>query len=422
VQPFQRLWFDLALGGVAGAWALLLLVGDRGGPLARRVWSIVELAAFSVGVAALGLELGLRAWAASNPSALTARVGAGPRELVKRFRCQPGEVRFGFPCNSRGFYDEEFMRRDADDATPLVASIGDSFSVGMVPHPLHFTTICETQLDARIDNIGVAGVGPAEYLTLLVEEALPLAPDMILVGVFVGNDLNVYDALVDLPNPRLRAWLQRDHVLLYVLPKRLIRLRSERARLRALRGGAPRSQEAADQRLVLTPEQALAAYPWVSDPSLEESSLSPEAFHRLETERARDICSQEPPSLQLLQKSLRAAKRAAGRVPLAVMLIPDEFQVEDSLWSIVEARAARPLERTRAQALVKAWLAQEGIPCLDLLPVLRTVPPLQDGDRHLYHRLDTHFNARGNEAVAKALVEFLREDIEAIRARREGAR
>ncbi len=90
------------------------------------------------------------------------------------------------------------------------------------------------------------------------------------------------------------------------------------------------------------------------------------------------------------------------------MLIPDEFQVDDALWSAIEARAQAPLDRDRPQRLLNAWLAENSFEVLDLLPHLRAEPPLDDGRPHLYHRADTHFNARGNDATARALAEFLR--------------
>jgi hypothetical protein len=40
---------------------------------------------------------------------------------------------------------------------------------------------------------------------------------------------------------------------------------------------------------------------------------------------------------------------------------------------------------------------------------LTAVPPLPDGDRHLYLLRDTHWNARGNDAAGKALAPFVRQ-------------
>lgn len=404
-QPFQRLWFDLALGLVAGAWALALLVRRAAMGRQPRLVRGVELVLFSACLAAPLLESALRGWASRWPTPLNARVGAGPAELIRRFRCPPGLVRFGFACNSRGDYDVEFQPPSAQDERPLIVAIGDSFNVGMVPHSWHYTTICEELLGARIHNIGVPGIGPPEYLSLLVDEALPLRPDLVLIGVFVGNDLNVADVLAGLPDAGLRAWLQRDQVLSFVLPRRLARLRAARAPHESSGGGpgmpatAPRPMDR---------EAAALAFPWVRDPALEEPTYPAEAFLHIETTRALDLCAGVPPSFELFCRSLLDARRAAGDTPLRVLLIPDEFQVEDGLWERVRAHAGRELDRDAPQRLVGAWLAEQGIACLDLLPVLRAVPPGPDGRRHLYHELDTHFNARGNEVTARALAEFLR--------------
>jgi hypothetical protein len=111
--------------------------------------------------------------------------------------------------------------------------------------------------------------------------------------------------------------------------------------------------------------------------------------------------------MDLAYAALLEARAAAGPVPFAVLLIPDEFQVEDDLWHQIEQRAGRTLQRDLPQKLLGVWLAEQGIDYLDLLPVLRAVPELDDGQRHVYHLRDTHLNARGNRAVAEALAPFL---------------
>jgi hypothetical protein len=100
-------------------------------------------------------------------------------------------------------------------------------------------------------------------------------------------------------------------------------------------------------------------------------------------------------------------KRIAKEVPLAFVLIPDEFQVEDDVWDEVVRRSDRPLDRDTAQRVLDRVLREAGWGVLDLLPILRAVPPMEDGRRHLYHLRDTHFNARGNEAAGRALAGFV---------------
>lgn len=425
VQPFQRLHLDLAAGLVAGGWALAGLIGrrhERGArapsqsPRLGRVLRLIDLVLFTAGVAALALELGLRVWAAAAPSPLLARVGAAPASVIARFRSAPGTLRFGFPCNSRGDYDDEPGR----GAGRLIVALGDSFNVGAVPHALHYTTVLEELTGDTVYNLGVAGIGPPEYAALVALEAAPMRPDAILVALFVGNDLDVADLAAGLPDAGLRSWFDRSQVLLGVLPGRLRKLSQEQARLDERGegvggdagggggGGVARVQGESVVPTAGTDAAALAiAFPWIADPALEQPTLGEETFLRLETQRALAVCAGRPAGLDLACRSLLEARRAAGDVPLLVVLVPDEFQVEDDLWEQVSGRAARPLERDRPQSLLTAWLDEQRIPHLDLLPALRAVPPLEDGRRHLYHARDTHWNARGNRVAAEALAEWL---------------
>jgi len=403
-QPFQRLHFELALGLGACAWGALVL-GVRQLERDRpRLARGLDLVAFSLAIATLGLELGLRGYAAVRPTPLLARVSAGPGEVVERFRCAPGEIRFGFPCNPAGFYDEEFTPRPPGDDRRHIAIVGDSFSVGAVPHAFHYTTVLEELLDARVDSFGIAGIGPAEYAHLVATEVLPLAPDEVVIALFVGNDLDVDDPLRDQPDAGLRRWFQRDQVLLLVAADRLGR---ERAAARR-RGGVLEVQDEASDARVAERDAAARAFPWVLDPLREEPTLDEATFLDLELRRAVTLCASDPPSLDVVSRSLLAARAAAGDRPVRVLLIPDEFQIDEELWGAIEERAQTPLERDRPQRLLNAWLAENGFEVLDLLPHLRAEPPLANGRPHLYHRADTHFNARGNDAAARALAEFLR--------------
>ena len=240
---------------------------------------------------------------------------------------------------------------------------------------------------------------------------LTLDPDVIVVCVFVGNDLVFPEVEKGLPDAFLRSFLQRDSVLGWVLIRRLWRVMEEKERLDGSARVAPKSADG-------------SAFPWVSDPKLENPTMSEEAFLRLEIRRAKEVCARAPASLEALRDALRAMKAAAGSAKLVVMLIPDEFQVEDALWTAVVASAGAPLDRDRPQALVRPMLEREGIPCLDLfpvfdarsdldlLPILRAVPPMEDGRRRVYHQRDTHWNARGNRAAGEALARFVASTLE----------
>jgi hypothetical protein len=379
VQPIQRLWFDLLCGLAAGLWSLWMMR-----PRAPRVLGRLLVAA--AGCVFLA-ELGLRAAAAFAPLPLLARTHDAPRATIERFRCAPGQVHFGFACNERGFFDAPFAR----DGRARVAVIGDSFGVGVVPHALHYTRVAEELLGLEIANVGVAGCGPPEYLALLVDEVLPLQPEAVVFALFAGNDLEFKQAPA--PHAWLRDAFSRERVLLWQVPERLLRRAHDGA---ALPGAGASVGDEAD---------AL----WLSDPRLEPPSLSPEAFLRLEVQRARTLSSPDAAALDALLSILEEARALVAPRPFAVLVIPDEFQVEDALWEEIRATAGVELERDAFQRRLLPRLADAGIPALDLLPVLRAVAPLEDGRRHVYHLRDTHWNARGNRAAGLALAGFLRE-------------
>ena len=92
---------------------------------------------------------------------------------------------------------------------------------------------------------------------------------------------------------------------------------------------------------------------------------------------------------------------------LVIVILPDEFQVNDTLWEQVQRKVgdASPLERDLPQKKILAFCAEHGIPCLDLLPILRAA----EREGHTYHLRDTHWNARGNEVAGRATSDFLLE-------------
>ncbi len=397
VHEYQRLWLELALGPAAGLVALSLLV-----ELASARWRPGRAKALRVLLLALAtgpllLEGTLRLASRVRPSPLLAREELAPGRVLEQNRPPPGTLRFGAPCNARGHYDEEFEHRREGETR--VALIGDSFSQGIVPRELHYSSIAERALGFAVDNLGVAGIGPLEYEQLLVHEALPLDPSAVVIALFVGNDL-------DLPPQEaardawLASWLDRRNVLVWLVPTRLSRMAAES---RTNRAGAAR---VAGERERADPTQTLEQrYPWLGDPLRELATISPEGFLRLERARARQACGLGEPELARVLRVLERMREECGRRPFGVLLIPDEFQVEDALWS--ELQAAE-LERDRPQRLLGERLASRGIPVLDLEPVLRGVAPLADGRRHVYHLRDSHWNARGNRAAGEALAGFVR--------------
>jgi lysophospholipase L1-like esterase len=384
--------------------ALMLVPPTRPTGQARRVVRALDLLLLNLCVLVVAGELGLRAAAAWRPSVLLTRPDAGIEESLEASRYPPGTVRHGFPVNSGGHYDEEFLPKAK--GRRRVVCIGDSFSAGVVHHAFHFTTVAERRLDGvRIDNMGLPAVDLPHYQLLLAREALPLKPDAVVVNLFVGNDLSW-----PLPAPKgassLAGWLNASNLLVLEVPRRLLILSRQGRRSRAAledRGG-----HVGDADILRTRREILDRYPWYDDPLSEPPTLDREWYLTIERRRAAQLCRQPRNAFVLRLERLEEMRAASRSVPLAVMIIPDVFQVEDSLWSEVAPAGADRARRMRSVAITRKWLEEHSFAYLDLLPVLRGARPLSDGELHLYKLNDTHFNARGNAIVGRALADFLK--------------
>jgi hypothetical protein len=277
--------------------------------------------------------------------------------------------RLGYPGPDRPEQKPAGVRR--------IAALGDSFAVGpAVPFADNYLTVLETLLPhTEVCNFGVSGAGPREYLHVLRHDVWRFQPDLVLVSVFVGNDITE-----ELATPR-RLDL-RQHAL-WLLGERLWKLLRERGR-----------QEA---------EQVQGAE------RLGRLSLSAETFREVESRRLA-VCLR--PASEALEKKWRralvyldgiVAECQAHQVPLALVLIPDEFQLNPRVLAKAIKTAgvsAADVDLDLPQRRLRAFCAKRGIPCLDLLPLLV-------GQSEVYAPQDTHWNERGNRLAAEAISRWL---------------
>ena len=310
-------------------------------------------------------------------------------------RFAPGATYLGFPMNSGGYYDEEFERGGADDL--VVALLADSFGVGIVPYRHNFATVAERRLRAAapvvgrvaVNNYGVAATGLPEYAWLLENEVAATSPARVVLALFVGNDIS---SLQEQRRPGLYSLQQFQ---LFELLRRLLVVGGAR-------GGYGRTGDAAH----------IGRGP---PADLEGGTFPEETF--LEIERLRlEMCNtNSPPVEQLYRRAFswlaRMSERAGDR--LVVVLVPDEFQVNDALFAALERRLPRPADYDRfyPQKRIGQFCRERGIAVLDLLEELRRAQVA----RPVYRPRDTHWNARGNRVAGEAIARFLLEDIGAVR-------
>lgn len=359
----------------AGAGVVTLVVASwpvarrRAAQVLRKPLRIADLVAVNAIVALVLAEIVLGIAAATLDSPFLARNDARAAEQIRLFRLRPGADHLGHPCNDLGFYDDAFTT-ERKPGVRRVLALGDSFVVGVVPFEQNHVTLLEQHLGARtlteVLNFGVAGVGPHEYLHLWASEACRYDPDVVLLYFFVGND-----------------FVRRStHSLFYPDSLRVVSL-AERL---VGTGGLGRAEEVATA---------------VADP--DAATFTPEEYDRIERGRMR-ICrrGRDERRFDRTAELLEQLSDATGP-RLRVVIIPDEFQVNDALWRHLVGDRENELDRELPNRWLLKQLQSLGVPALDLLPALREA----ERDAPTHKLRDTHWNAHGNAVAARAVADWL---------------
>jgi len=96
------------------------------------------------------------------------------------------------PANSGGHDALGFRNSDVPDSARIIA-IGDSNTYGIAAtHAESWPSQLAEQTGDTVYNMALGSYGPLQYLRLLETHALSLNPEVIVVGLYFGNDF--YDA------------------------------------------------------------------------------------------------------------------------------------------------------------------------------------------------------------------------------------
>ena len=93
--------------------------------------------------------------------------------------------------NSQGFREDEIPFAKPDGVRRIVA-LGDSFTFGQgVDADERFTDLLEQEFDRlEVVNLGVCGYGTDQEVRVFEEVGVRYEPDLVLLTVFLGNDLD----------------------------------------------------------------------------------------------------------------------------------------------------------------------------------------------------------------------------------------
>jgi hypothetical protein len=366
--------------GLTLAWVGLLVVGhslwNKERPKSRpslgffRALCVLEIIAFNLALTIALAEVTLRAFTTWAGTSLVVSDTLNAHQLVPGHDYGSGlrGNRWGYPGP-----DWEIPRRPG---VHRIAALGDSFALGpAVPFAANYLTLLGRQLSgAEVYNFGVTGAGPREYSAVLRRDVWTFHPDLVLLSVFVGNDVTE-----TLATPRHMDPRQHSVYLLLTRGWRLVR------------------------------EQYRRNDPAPPAKRLPHQGLSPEVFREIEARRLAVCLPARAPALEKKwQRALGDLDRIVNDcrrqgVPLAVVLIPDEFQVNPQ----VEAEAVREagvkgeaVDLDLPQRRLGGFFTRRDVPCLDLAPTFRRTP-------NTYAPRDTHWNARGNRLAAARIGRWL---------------
>ena len=294
-----------------------------------------------------------------------------------RFRVKPHSSYYGFELNSRGFHDVEFnIRKEA--GTFRVVGLGDSFAFGVVPHAFNYLTLIKERLKSsgmafELINMGIPGIGPREYLAVLIHEGLQLKPDMVLLSFFIGNDF--------LETTKVNRLYRYSY--LASLTKYLYDVSTKMGNFEFT------TRNYDDDASLFTSAAYVELERMISGIFLKRN----EYFETLFADTVGHLAN------------IKRVCDLSG-IQLVIALIPDEMQVEPILQQQVIESSARDRDAydfEKPNERLKAELRKLEIDHVDLLPAFRE----ETMRSRLYRRNDTHWNIKGNDLAAKLILRHL---------------
>ncbi len=311
------------------------------------------------------------------------------------------------PNNSLGHRGTEFTESKSDKRRVLV--IGDSFTFGWgVNDNETYPALLQEYLEARssaaveVINAGfAAGYSPDTYYLYLKNEGLRLEPDAIVVGLFVGNDLDSDAAFenewltTDAQGLPLSIRNQHSRVVdHYLVPWPIpVRYRTPiLSRLHVYQGLFDIWWELSPRLRAWLPTGTTL---YAQSPSGAADDNVPYNYRLRFADRTNTVYARVKGLLAAMHKLA-----TASGVPIYFMVIPESVQLQPGAYLGLAADMARP------QKELAAFFGASNMTHLDLLPFLRE----RAAGSVLYFPNDGHFTVDGNRLAAERLGEFLQRE------------
>ncbi len=381
---------------------------------------IIVLSALIVGLVLV--ELGVRAYLAFVPAPDDSLYIPDPYAVYRIRPTSAGAIPDGeFFINGFGFRDRSHPV-EKPEGSYRILGIGDSFVWGAVPLEENFLRVAEDCLradstckteDVHMVLMGLGGYSPENYVGILRSLGISLHPDLVILNLFVGNDIHMTPVRGELfrgrlyyvgsPDPVLnvlrksRAFVLGEMILLSRIKAAMLGRRYHQAY--EMIDAQPRGGEAAGASRGGEPYAINKMYIHIQSKRLR-------LYKREIAGRIEKLWRETEAHLVDFDRLCREAE-----VPWILHIIPTEIQVDTATRGRVMAMLDLDEDEydfDLPQNRLREFAGKHGITVLDPLPQLRSLH--RDDDR-LYFPNDTHWNTRGNALAGRILADFLKDNV-----------
>lgn len=314
----------------------------------------------------------------------------------------PGSIVNGFATNSRGFLTPDVpFEKPAN--TYRVLLIGDSYAYGTIPYPLTFIRIVEKKLQEKLGNekkievinLGIPCTGPGTYERVLALEGIKYDPDLILVSIFLGNDLTddvmlnskIKELNIKAPTP---AWYER--LKLYNFVKNLYIVENSFKKT----------------KMTTTTSQKVGVY--TGEGAEEYKPNTPILNNDDYTKMSKDklylfikdygVYDENFTNVQATLNEVNTLSKRYNK-NILYLLFPDELQFKpEFVFSLATEEEKKKIDLNLPQNQMEKYFIENKIDYIDFYPFLNSQPD----PSHFYQPNDSHLNSLGNEAVTGPIV------------------
>jgi lysophospholipase L1-like esterase len=351
-----------------------------------------------------------------------------------------GEYDVDVRINSLGLRDREHTYEKPPDTFRILV-LGDSFAEAIqVPVERAFPAQLERCLTERVNqefeviNTGTSSYGPGDELLFFTHEGVKYDPDLVLVAVFVGNDVKNMGRAVD--DSMIQSFGGYEFYLNEGrLQKRWIEWAEPNYEISPLEHFLRRYStlyyvfRAPDSRVCREVDKVIERW-WPqtsssSEPVEEKSSDFPDyAYDRYLIIFASNFPDNPivPPRIKELWTLFKAAflelqtQVEAQNATLTVVIIPQAAQIHNAYYQRFVAEFLNKYDslhdsdwdnwdlKTPNQAVVD-FLIEQNIPVLDLMPGFQAYDATHND--LLYYQEDIHFNEKGHQLAADLMCDWL---------------